>query len=274
MHEGTALKRRAGMSGKRWGIVRHQRRGRRQVFARGGREGVFVLMLVVLVELYLLDDLIEKIVEKLVRVLVLNAAKEFVSIAKLVDKSTRRDDALICLMSGNVYVERAEGRKEGRRPRGDDEGWSSRGGGDVRGDLSALCFATGEDRGSGQQRWLCLSRYGGGYGWCGDVGRLDDKVAEGGTKVERLEHRVGVTSVSKVFETELLLIGDGDGRLGGIVGDRCGRGRLLGGSKWHPFRGLSYRHRCVARREGVGGKGKAGISETGGWRRRRQRGRV
>lgn len=163
------------------------------VFARGGREGVFVLMLVVLVELYLLDDLIEKIVEKLVRVLVLDATEEFVSIAKLVDKGTRRNDALICLMSGNVYVERAEGREEGRRPGGDDEGWGSGGGGDIRGDLSALCFATGEDRGSGQQRWLCLSRYGGGYGWCGDVGRLDDKVAEGGAKVERLEHRVGVT---------------------------------------------------------------------------------
>ena len=163
------------------------------VLARGGREGVFIVMLVVLVELYLLHDLIEKIVEKLVRVLVLDAAEEFVSVAKLVDKGTRRNHALICLIPGNVYVERTEGREEGRRPRGDDEGWDSGGGGDVRGDLSALCFATGEDRGGGQQRWLCRSRYGGGYGWCGDVGRLDDKVAEGGTKVERLEDRVGVT---------------------------------------------------------------------------------
>ena len=163
------------------------------VFARGGRGGVLVLILVVLVELYLLDDLIEEIVEKLVRVLVLDTAEEFVSIAKLVDKGTRRDDALICLIPGNVYVERTEGGEEGRGARGDDKGWSGGGGGDVRRDLSALCFATREDRGGGQRGWLCLSWYGGGYGWCGDVRRLDDKVAEGGTKVEGLEDRVGVT---------------------------------------------------------------------------------
>jgi hypothetical protein len=86
------------------------------VFARGGRGGVFVLFLVMLVELYLLDDLIEKIVEKLVRVLVLDAAEEFVSITKLVDKGTRRNDALVCLIPRNVDVERAEGGKEGRGP--------------------------------------------------------------------------------------------------------------------------------------------------------------
>ena len=163
------------------------------VFARGGREAVFVLFLVMLVELYLLDDLIEKIVEKLVRVLVLDAAEEFVSITKLVDKGTRRNDALVCLIPGNVDVERAEGGKEGRGPRRDDKGGSSGGGGKVRRDLSALSFATGDDRGGGRQRWLCLSRYGGGHGWCGDVRRLNDKVTEGGTKVQRLEHRVGVT---------------------------------------------------------------------------------
>lgn len=123
------------------------------VFARGGRGGVLVLILVVLVELYLLDDLIEKIVEKLVRVLVLDAAEELVSIAKLVDKGTRRDDALICLIPGNVYVERAEGGEEGRGARGDDKSWSRGGGGDVRRGLSALCFATREDRGGGQRGW-------------------------------------------------------------------------------------------------------------------------
>jgi hypothetical protein len=135
---------------------------------------------------------------------------------------------------------------------------------------------------------------------------LDDEVAEGGTEVKCLEHRVGVTVTgacmcrwkrweeiykeraemthqvfpnctggvgrqgraraggfersqtsteggewdtqggganhTHVFETKLLLICDVDGRLGGIGGDGRGRGRLLRGCKWHPFRGLSYRH--------------------------------
>jgi hypothetical protein len=64
--------------------------------------------------------------------------------------------------------------------------------GDVGCGLSSLRFAA-RDRGSDWQCWLCLSRHEGGYGWCGDVGRLNDKVAEGGTEVERLEYRVGVT---------------------------------------------------------------------------------
>ena len=33
----------------------------------------------------------------------------------------------------------------------------------------------------------------GRYGWCRDVRRSDDKVTEGGTKVEGLEDRVGIT---------------------------------------------------------------------------------
>ena len=58
--------------------------------------------------------------------------------------------------------------------------------------LPSLGFAA-RDRGGDWQRWLRLSRHEGGHGWCGDVGRLNDKVAEGGAEVERLEYRVGVT---------------------------------------------------------------------------------
>jgi hypothetical protein len=89
--------------------------------------GILFLALVVFVELYLLDDFIEKVVEKLVRVLVHNAAEVLVSIAKLVDKSTRGHDALVCRIPGDVHVERAEGGEECRGRRGDDDGWSGRG---------------------------------------------------------------------------------------------------------------------------------------------------
>jgi len=98
-----------------------------------------------------LEPRAEEIVEKLVRVLVLDTAEEFVSITKLVDKGTRCDDALICLIPGNVYVEQAEGGEESRGAQGDNKGWSGRGRGDIQRDLSALCFATQEDRGGGQR---------------------------------------------------------------------------------------------------------------------------
>jgi hypothetical protein len=101
---------------------------------------------VVLVELYLLDDLVEKIVEKFVRVLVHDAAEVFVPIAELVDKGTRGNDALVCGIPGDVHVERAEGGEEGRGRGGNDKGWSGRGGGDVRRGFSTLGFATREDR--------------------------------------------------------------------------------------------------------------------------------
>lgn len=84
------------------------------VLARGVGGAVFILLLVVLVELCLLDDLIEKIVEKLVRVLVHDAAEVLISIAKLVDKGPGSNDALICRILGDVHVERAEGGEEGR----------------------------------------------------------------------------------------------------------------------------------------------------------------
>ena len=65
-----------------------------------------------LVELYLLDDLIEKVIEKLVGVLVHDAAKMFISIPKFVDEGTRCNGALIDRVLGNVHVEGAEGGEE------------------------------------------------------------------------------------------------------------------------------------------------------------------
>jgi hypothetical protein len=70
------------------------------------------------------------------------------------------------------------------------------------------------------------------------------------------------TQITHVFETKLLLVCDGDGRVDGVVGDGRGRGRLLRGSERHPPCGLSYRHWRVA----AGGRGKGarrGVSEGG-----------
>jgi hypothetical protein len=53
-------------------------------------------MLMMLVVLYFLDNLIEKVVEKLVRVLVHDAAKVLVPIAKLVDECTWCNGTLVC----------------------------------------------------------------------------------------------------------------------------------------------------------------------------------
>jgi hypothetical protein len=74
------------------------------VLARGVGGGVLFFILMMLVELYLLNDLIEKIVEKLVRVLVHDAAEVFISIAQLVDKSTGSNDALIGRIPGDIDV--------------------------------------------------------------------------------------------------------------------------------------------------------------------------
>ena len=71
-------------------------------------------MLMMLVILYLLDDLIEKVVEKLVRVLVHDAAKVLVPIAKLVNECAWRDSTLINWIPGNEHVEGAESGEEGR----------------------------------------------------------------------------------------------------------------------------------------------------------------
>jgi hypothetical protein len=75
--------------------------------------GVCVLVLMVLVVLNFLDDLIEEVVEKLVRVLVHRATEEFIAVTELVDKGTRCNSALIYRIPGNVHVERAEGGEEG-----------------------------------------------------------------------------------------------------------------------------------------------------------------
>jgi hypothetical protein len=71
-------------------------------------------MLMMLVVLYLLDDLIEKVVEKLVRVLVHNAAEVLIRIAKLVDECTWCDGTLISGIPGNKDIEGAESGEEGR----------------------------------------------------------------------------------------------------------------------------------------------------------------
>jgi len=84
------------------------------VLTRGIGEAVLILLLVVLVELCLLKDLIKKIVEKLVCVLVHGAAEVLISITKLVDKGMGCNDALICRILRDVHVERLEGEEEGR----------------------------------------------------------------------------------------------------------------------------------------------------------------
>lgn len=75
--------------------------------------GFFVVLLMVVVELYLLDDLVEKVVEKLMCVLVHDATEEFISIAKLVDEGTWCNGALIRRIPGDVHIEGAESGEEG-----------------------------------------------------------------------------------------------------------------------------------------------------------------
>jgi hypothetical protein len=108
---------------------------------------------VVFVVLYFFDDLIEKIVKKLVSVLVHGAAKEFVAFAELVDESAGSYGALFRGVLGNINVEGAECREESGGRRGYD---GSGGGGNRReigGDeLSALGFAT-RDGGGCRWRW-------------------------------------------------------------------------------------------------------------------------
>jgi hypothetical protein len=77
--------------------------------------GICVHVLMMPVVLYFLDDLIEEIVEKFVCVLVHCSAKEFIAVTELVDKGTWGNGALICRISGNVHVERAESGEESRR---------------------------------------------------------------------------------------------------------------------------------------------------------------
>lgn len=80
----------------------------------GGRNVlVLVLKLMMLVVLYLLDDLVEKVVEKLVRVLVHDTAEVLIPIAKLVDECARCNGTLISWIPGNEHIERAEGGEEG-----------------------------------------------------------------------------------------------------------------------------------------------------------------
>ena len=63
-----------------------------------------VHVLVVLVVLYLFDDLVEEIVEKLVGVLVHSATEEFIAITELVDERAGSNGALIRRILRDVYV--------------------------------------------------------------------------------------------------------------------------------------------------------------------------
>jgi hypothetical protein len=83
-----------------------------------GRRRVLVLVLIfmMLVVPYLLNDLIEKVVEKLVRILVHDAAEVLIPIAKLVDECTSWcNGTLISWIPGNEHIEGAEGGEEDRR---------------------------------------------------------------------------------------------------------------------------------------------------------------
>jgi hypothetical protein len=82
------------------------------VLARGIGGGVLVVLMMLIV-LDLFDDLIQKVVEKLVRILMHDAAKVFIAIAKLVDEGTWCNGTLIYWVLGNVHVQGAEGREEG-----------------------------------------------------------------------------------------------------------------------------------------------------------------
>lgn len=70
-------------------------------------------MAMVLVVLYLFDDLIEKVVEKLVGVLVHNTPEVLVPIAKLVDECTRCNGTLVSWIPGDEHIEGAESGEEG-----------------------------------------------------------------------------------------------------------------------------------------------------------------
>jgi hypothetical protein len=56
---------------------------------------VYILVSMMLVILYFLDDLIEEVVEKLVSILVHRATEKFIAITELVDKSTRCNGAFL-----------------------------------------------------------------------------------------------------------------------------------------------------------------------------------
>jgi hypothetical protein len=60
------------------------------------------------VVLYLFDDLVEEIVEKLVGVLVHSTTEEFIAITELVDERTGSNGALFRRILRNVYVEGAQ----------------------------------------------------------------------------------------------------------------------------------------------------------------------
>lgn len=77
--------------------------------------GADILILMVFVVLHFLDDLIEEVIEKLVRVLVHRAAEEFIAITELLDKGTRCNGAFIRRIPRNVHIKRTEGGEEGRR---------------------------------------------------------------------------------------------------------------------------------------------------------------
>jgi len=112
------------------------------VLAGGAGRGVLVLVLM-LVVLYLLDDTIKKVVEKLVRVFVHDAAEVLIPIAKC----TWCSGTLISLTPENEHTEGAESGEEGRGAElGNDEGWGRGREWDARCGLSFLGFAGAQHR--------------------------------------------------------------------------------------------------------------------------------
>ena len=69
-------------------------------------------VLVVFVILYLFDDLVEEIVEKLVGVLMHGATEGFIAIRELVGDCAGSNSALILRILGDVYVKGVQRREE------------------------------------------------------------------------------------------------------------------------------------------------------------------
>lgn len=83
----------------------------RTVIVRSVQRTVFVIP----VSLNLLDNLIEQVVEELVRVLVLCSLEELVDGFEFIDEGSGRNGSLFCRMFGDIHEEGAQG--------GEERGW-------------------------------------------------------------------------------------------------------------------------------------------------------